>query len=249
MKGLLKEKRTLVTGGSSGLGRRIAVLFAEQGASVAIFGTNGQRLEEAKGEIGRAGGGDVVVEKVDVSRTDEVRKACDCLLGMWGGVDVLVNCAGITRDGLLLRMEEEDWDCVIDINLKSVYSLCRALVKPMVRARSGKIINVASVVGLVGNPGQTNYAASKAGMVGFTRSLAKELGRRDIRVNCIAPGFFATPMTDSLSDEQREEILRRIPMGRFGDPEELARVALFLASDLSGYITGQVLTVDGGMTA
>ena len=188
-------------------------------------------------------------ETVDVSNKAEVNEALDRLLGTWGGVDILVNCAGITRDKLFMRMEEDDWDQVIDTNLKSVYNLCHSLVRPMMKRRSGKIINVSSVIGLTGNPGQVNYAASKLGMVGFTRSLAKELAPRNINVNCIAPGFFETPMTDSLTEEQKEKIINKVPMGRLGDPIEIAHAAVFLASEKSNYITGQVLTVDGGMIA
>ena len=178
-----------------------------------------------------------------------MNEVIDRLIESWGGVDILVNCAGITRDKLFMKMGEDDWDQVIETNLKSVYNLSHALVRPMMKARHGKIINVTSVIGLTGNPGQVNYAASKLGMVGFTRSLAKELASRNINVNCIAPGFFETPMTNVLTDEQKEEILRKVPMGRLGNPKEIAHAAVFLASNMSDYITGQVLTVDGGMIA
>jgi len=250
--GLLKGKYALITGGTSGLGKQIALTFAQEGAHVAIIGTNLQRGKEVVLSIQAARNSSdqqVWFETVDVSNKAEVNDAVDRLLAAWGRVDILVNCAGITRDKLFIRMEEDDWDQVIDTNLKSVYNLCHSLVRPMMKRRSGKIINVSSVIGLTGNPGQVNYAASKLGMVGFTRSLAKELAPRGINVNCIAPGFFETPMTDSLTEEQKERIINKIPMGRLGDPKEIAHAAVFLASDKSNYITGQGLTVDGGMIA
>lgn len=249
---LLKGKKALITGGTSGLGKQIALSFAKQGAHVAIFGTNLQRAKDVAEQIQheRASSDQKVwFETVDVSKKDQVNEATERLLEAWGGLDVLVNCAGVTRDKLFMRMAEEDWDHVMDTNLKSVYNLCHAFVKPMMKARQGKIINVSSVIGLTGNPGQVNYAASKLGMVGLTGSLAKELGPRNINVNCIAPGFFKTPMTDKLNDDQKQSILSRVPMGRLGDPREVADAAVFLASDMSNYITGQVLTVDGGMLA
>jgi len=250
--GLLEGKYALITGGTSGLGKQIALTFAQEGAHVAIIGTNQQRGKEMVLSIQAARNSSdqqVWFEPVDVSKKAQVNDAVDRLLGAWGGIDILVNCAGITRDKLFMRMGEDDWDQVIDTNLKSVYNLCHSLVRPMMKRRSGKIINVSSVIGLTGNPGQVNYAASKLGMVGFTRSLAKELAPRNINVNCIAPGFFETPMTDSLTEEQKERIINKIPMGRLGDPKEIAHAAVFLASDKSNYITGQVLTVDGGMIA
>lgn len=249
---LLKGKRALITGGTSGLGKQIALAFAEEGAHVAIFGTNLQRAKEVAQKIqeGRDTSDQKVwFETLDVSKKDQVNEAVERLTTAWGGVDILINCAGVTRDKLFMKMSEEDWDQVMEINLKSVYNLSHALVRPMMKARSGKIINVSSVIGLTGNPGQVNYSASKLGMVGFTRSLAKELGPRNINVNCIAPGFFETPMTDALTDEQKKGILNRVPMGRLGNPKEIAHAAVFLASHMSDYITGQVLTVDGGMIA
>ena len=184
---------------------------------------------------------------VNVSEKLTVETAIQQLLTKWGQIDILVNNAGITRDGLLMRMTEEDWDQVIDVNLKSVYNTCQALVRSMIKAKSGKIINISSVVGLTGNAGQANYAASKSGMIGFTKALALELATRNICVNCIAPGFIQTRMTEALTDGQKEGILKKIPMGRMGDPQDIANAAVYLASNLSDYITGQVLTVDGGM--
>ncbi|MCP5506254.1 MAG: 3-oxoacyl-[acyl-carrier-protein] reductase [Chlamydiales bacterium] len=250
--GLLKGKKALITGGTSGLGKEIALTFAEEGADVAIMGTNLERarqvvteLEKNKTEEGQK----FWFDTVNVASKEEVNQSVDKLLKEWDGVDILINCAGITRDGLFMKMSEEDWDQVMNTNLKSVYNLSHALVRPMMKARKGKIINVTSVIGLTGNPGQVNYSASKLGMVGFTRSLAKELGARNINVNCIAPGFFETPMTNVLNEQQREGILKRVPMGRLGNPKEIAHAAVFLASHMSDYITGQVLTVDGGMIA
>jgi 3-oxoacyl-[acyl-carrier protein] reductase len=247
---LLKAKKALVTGGTAGIGREIAVAFVKQGADVAIFGTNEERsarvLQEMEGaRLTPQQRFDSFI--VDVSNKASVDKVVQELLAAWSHIDILVNNAGITRDGLLMRMSEEDWDQVIDINLKSVYNLCQALVRPMLKAKGGKIINISSIVGLTGNAGQANYAASKSGMIGFTKALAQELAKRGICVNCIAPGFIQTAMTDVLTEEQKGEILKKIPMGRVGNPQDIANAAVFLASNLSDYVTGQVLTVDGGM--
>lgn len=247
---LLKAKKALITGGTAGIGKEIAIAFARQGADVAIFGTNAERaaqvvqeLEQAKASLEQRFESVIV----NVAEKASVEGAIQQLLGKWGQIDVLVNNAGITRDGLLMRMSEEDWDQVIDTNLKSVYNTCQALVRPMIKAKGGKIINISSVVGLTGNAGQANYAASKSGMIGFTKALAQELATRNICVNCIAPGFIQTRMTDVLTEGQKEGLLKKIPMGRMGDPQDIANAAIFLASSLSDYVTGQVLTVDGGM--
>ncbi len=250
--GLLKGKRALVTGGTSGLGKQIALTFAEEGADVAVIGTNIERAKqivETLKAFRKSSDQRFWFDIVNVGNKQEVNETVGRLLKEWNGVDILVNCAGITRDKLFMKMDEDDWDQVIETNLKSVYNLSHALVRPMLKARKGKIINITSVIGLTGNPGQVNYAASKLGMVGFTRSLAKELGSRNINVNCIAPGFFETPMTEVLTEEQRKGILDRVPMGRLGNPKEIAHAAVFLASHMSDYVTGQVLTVDGGMIA
>ncbi|NRA90819.1 MAG: 3-oxoacyl-[acyl-carrier-protein] reductase [Simkaniaceae bacterium] len=248
--GLLKGKRALITGGTSGLGKEIALMFAEEGADVAILGTNKERAEkvvEALNVAKKDSEQQFRFDIVNVGSKEEVNRSTETLLKEWRTADILVNCAGITRDKLFMKMGEDDWDQVIETNLKSVYNLTHALVRPMMKARKGKIINITSVIGLTGNPGQVNYAASKLGIVGFTRSLAKELGSRNINVNCIAPGFFETPMTDVLTEEQRKGILDKVPMGRLGNPKEIAHAAVFLASHMSDYVTGQVLTVDGGM--
>lgn len=243
-------KKAIVTGGTAGIGQAIALAFAQHGASVAIFGTNEER---AKSVIQEMESIKINPEQrfcyflVDVSQTKDVERCVQQLLTDWEKVDILVNNAGITRDGLLMRMSEEDWDQVVDINLKSVYNTCRLLARPMMKERSGKIINISSVIGLTGNAGQSNYAASKAGMIGFTKSLAKELAGRNINVNCIAPGFIQTSMTQKLSDPIQEKILNNIPLSRLGQPHQIAQAVLFLASEWADYITGQVLTVDGGM--
>jgi len=247
---LLKGKTALITGGTAGIGKAIALLFAAQGADVAIFGTNQERAAQAVQEIEAARldpSQKVLSFLVDVSQSAAVEETIGKLLASFGKLDILVNNAGITRDNLLMRMSEEDWDVVMGVNLKSVYNTCRALARPMMKAKAGSIINITSVVGLTGNAGQVNYAASKAGMIGFTMSLAKELSSRGIRANCIAPGYIETQMTEVLPPQVKEGILTKIPLGRIGHPHDIAQAVLFLASDQSTYITGQVLAVDGGM--
>ena len=249
MNEILKDKVAIITGGTAGIGKAIAQAFLGQGAKVAVFGSNAERGAQAEAELGRQAvkGASVRFYQVDVSDHAAVEAAIKDVEKDLGGVGILVNNAGITRDNLLIRMKEDDWDRVLDVNLKSCFNTCRSLYRSMMKARGGTIINVTSVVGLTGNPGQVNYAASKSGMIGLTKSLAKELASRNVRVNCIAPGFVDTDMTDKLTDKQKEDSLTHIPMGRYGKPEEVAKVALFLASDMSGYVTGQVLAVDGGM--
>jgi 3-oxoacyl-[acyl-carrier protein] reductase len=247
---LLKAKKALITGGTAGIGKEIALAFAKQGADVAIFGTNAERAAQVVQELDQNKiSPDQQFESfiVNVSDKSSVETTIQQLLAKWGQIDVLVNNAGITRDGLLMRMTEEDWDEVIDVNLKSVYNTCQALVRAMIKAKGGKIINISSIVGLTGNAGQANYAASKSGMIGFTKALALELATRNVCVNCIAPGFIQTRMTDVLTDGQKEGLLKKIPMGRMGSPQDIANAAVYLASNLSDYVTGQVLTVDGGM--
>lgn len=247
---LLKGKTALVTGGTAGIGKAIAALYAVHGANVVIFGTNEEKGRAALEEI-KASGTDSQQKfyfyPVNVSCFKEVDETIAKILQEVGVVDILVNNAGITKDNLLLKMSEEDWDQVIEVNLKSVYNLCKALVRPMMKAKGGAVINITSVIGLTGNAGQINYAASKSGMIGFTKSFAKELAKKNIRANCIAPGYINTQMTGGLPEEVKAGILSKIPMGRIGEPCDIAQAALFLASDLAGYITGQVLTVDGGM--
>ena len=247
---LLSGKSALVTGGTAGIGKAIALLYAQHGADVVIFGTNMERAEQTVQEMEAAKvnpSQKFAYYLVDVSKTKDVKQVIDQLIAAWGKLDILVNNAGITKDNLLMKMSEEDWDAVIDTNLKSVYNTCQALVRTMMKARSGSIINISSVIGLMGNAGQANYAASKAGMIGFTKSLAKELSSRNVRANCVAPGYIETPMTGSLPPKVKEGIITKIPLGKIGRPIDIAHAALFLASDMSSYITGQVLTVDGGM--
>jgi len=247
---LLKGKVALITGGTAGIGKAIACLYAEHGADVAILGTNQERSEQALKEIEACKANPeqrTACFLVNVSKTKEVSETVEKLIQDWGKIDILVNNAGITRDNLLMKMSEEDWDLVMDVNLKSVYNTCKALCRPMMKARNGTIINVSSVIGLTGNAGQINYAASKSGMIGFTKSLAKELASRGVRANCIAPGYIETQMTDGLPAPVKEAIISKIPMSRIGQPRDIAHAALFLASDLSSYVTGQVITVDGGM--
>jgi 3-oxoacyl-[acyl-carrier protein] reductase len=244
----LKGKKALITGGTAGIGRAIAQCFAEAGADVAIFGTNRERAQETVSQMqAGAPSQSFRYEIVDVSKASEAEKAIETVLKEWENIDILVNNAGIVRDNLLMKMSEEEWDRVIEVNLKSMYTVCRPLVRSFLKARKGKIINISSVIGLAGNGGQTNYAASKAGIIGFTKALALELASRRIGVNCIAPGFIDTSMTEELTPPQKEGILKKIPLGYIGKPRDVAELALFLASDLSNYITGQVITVDGGM--
>ncbi len=248
----LEGKKAIVTGGTRGIGKAIAVLFAEHGADIAVFGTNeerGKEIIELLNQLKVSPSQKFIFRKVDVANHAEVKDITNQVLVEFENIDIVVNSAGITRDQLLMKMQEEDWDTVLDVNLKSVYNMSHALMRPMMKRRYGRIINITSVIGLTGNPGQVNYAASKSGMIGLTKSLAKEVASRGISVNCIAPGFIDTDMTNQLSEEQREAILKRVPMGRLGSAKEIAQAALFLASSDADYITGQVLTVDGGMTA
>lgn len=248
MNQFLMSQVAVVTGGNAGIGKAIAQKLSDQGARVAIFGTNAETGAAAVAEIqnGRPGA-EVRFYQVDVAQTASVEEALKKVLEDFGQVDILVNNAGITADQLLMKMTEDDWDRVMEINLKSCFNTCKAIVRSMMKAKKGKIINITSVVGLVGNAGQANYAASKAGMIGFSKALAKELASRNILVNCVAPGFIKTKMTDALTEAQKESILKGIPLGRLGDPDEVAHAVCFLASPLSNYMTGQVITIDGGM--
>lgn len=249
MNTLLKGQTAIITGGTAGLGKAIAIKFAEAGAKVAIFGTSNERGAQVVEEIRqKTNSDDAIFIRVDVANTADVDAAIKQVLERFSNVDILVNNAGITKDQLLMKMSEDDWDQVMDVNVKSCFNTCKSLVRTMMKARKGKIINMSSVVGLTGNAGQANYAASKAAIVGFTKSLAKELAPRNICVNCVAPGFITTPMTDALTEDQRKSALSRVPLGRMGEPQEIANAALYLASPLADYVTGQVLVVDGGMT-
>jgi 3-oxoacyl-[acyl-carrier protein] reductase len=245
--GQLQGKSAIVTGGSRGIGRAIAIELARRGASVVVnYNASQAAAHEVVESIAQAGS-TAIAFKADVSRLDEAAALVKAAVDAFGKLDILVNNAGTTRDTLLMTMSEEDWDAVINADLKSVFNCCKAAVRPMIRARSGRIINISSVVGLAGQGGQTNYAAAKAGVIGFTKSLARELGSRNITVNAVAPGFIPTALTDALSEEQKQAVIKATPLGRFGRPEEVAYAVSFLASDEAAFITGAVLSVDGGL--
>jgi len=245
---VLSGKTALVTGGGTGIGRAIALILARAGADVAIVNrSNIAAAEEVAAEIEKLGRRSLAL-KADVSNAADAENIVSQVLTSFGRLDILVNNAGTTRDTLLLRMSEEDWDTVIDTNLKGVFLMTKSALKSMVKQRQGKIINISSVMGLIGSAGQTNYCASKAGVIGFTRSLAKEVGARNIQVNAVAPGFIETAMTHALKDDFRDQIQKNIPAGRLGTVDDIAETVLFLASPSSNYITGQTLTVDGGLT-
>jgi 3-oxoacyl-[acyl-carrier protein] reductase len=241
-----KDKVAVVTGGNRGIGRGTALAFAREGASVAICGTNEATLAETAAEIEKAGV-KCFRQKTDVSNAGEVEAFAKGVLEAFGRVDALVNNAGITRDGLLVRMGEADWDAVLDVNLKGTFLVTKAFVKSMMKARQGRIVNITSVVGVRGNGGQANYSASKAGIIGLTKTTAREFAARNITCNAVAPGFIRTDMTGELGDKAREELLRQIPLGTLGESADVAGLVLFLASEEARYITGQVVCVDGGM--
>ncbi|OQM46257.1 beta-ketoacyl-ACP reductase [Anoxybacillus sp. UARK-01] len=244
---MLQGKVALITGASRGIGRAIALEFARQGAKVAVnYAGSEAKAKEVVDEIYRLGGEALAIQ-ADVSNTEAVEQMVKEVIDRYGRVDILVNNAGITRDNLLMRMKEEEWDDVININLKGVFNCTKAVTRPMLKQRYGRIINIASVVGVMGNPGQANYVAAKAGVIGLTKTAAKELASRSITVNAIAPGFIATDMTDRLNEEIQTEMLKQIPLARFGNPEDIANMVAFLASDAASYITGQTIHVDGGM--
>lgn len=244
---LLDGKVALVTGASRGIGRAIAIRLAAEGAKVAInFAGNTEKAEAVKAEI-EAAGGEALLVQANVADAAAVEEMVAKVVEAFGGIDVLVNNAGITRDGLLVRMKDEDFDAVLDTNLKGVFYCTKAVSKLMMKKRSGRIVNMTSVVGVNGNAGQTNYAAAKAGVIGFSKSAAKELASRGITVNMVAPGFIDTDMTSVLSDKAKEAALAGIPLQRMGTPENVANAVAFLVSDQAAYITGQVIHVDGGM--
>lgn len=244
---MIEQKVAVVTGASRGIGRAIARELASKGVFVIInYNGSKERAEEVKAEIEKDGGS-AAVYQCNVSQFDECERFLKDVVKEYGRIDILVNNAGITRDGLLMKMSEEDFDRVIDVNLKGTFNTIRFASRQMLKQRSGRIINMSSVVGISGNAGQANYASSKAGVIGLTKATARELASRGITVNAVAPGFIETEMTDVLSDTVKEASVAQIPLGRFGKPEDIAKTVAFLASDDAGYITGQVIQVDGGM--
>lgn len=244
---MLKGKNVIVTGATRGIGREIALTLAQNGANIAMNYRNlNSEVEDLINEI-KSFGVDALAIKCDVSIIEEVDNFVKEVKSHYNTIDVLVNNAGITKDGLIIRMKEEDFDDVLDVNLKGTFNTTKSVSSIMVRQKYGKIINISSVVGIAGNAGQCNYAASKAGVIGFSKSVARELASRNINVNVVAPGYINTDMTKNLPDKVKEEIIKSIPMKKIGDPKEVANLVLFLSSNLSDYITGQVINVDGGM--
>lgn len=243
----LSGKTALVTGAGRGIGRATAIKLGAAGAKVAInYNASEAQAQDVVAAI-KAAGGEAQAVKADVSKADEVDAMVNGLVKEWGKIDILVNNAGITRDNLMMRMSQDEWDAVLDTNLRSAYFCTKAVLRSMLRNRWGRIISLSSVVGLTGNAGQANYAAAKAGLIGFTKSVAREVGGRNITANAIAPGFIETDITAGLADELKASMLKSIPADRYGQPEDIANAVVFLASDLAAYINGQVLNVDGGM--
>jgi 3-oxoacyl-[acyl-carrier protein] reductase len=242
----LEGKVALITGGGRGIGRDIALLFAQEGADIALCDVNTEIAQSTQKEI-EALGRRAASFATDVTAFKQVEEMVNLILDNFKHIDILVNNAGITRDNLLLRMSEEDWDKVLAVNLKGVFNCTKAVSKAMIKQRSGKIINIASIIGIMGNAGQANYAASKGGIISFTKSIARELASRNVNSNAVAPGFIQTAMTDKLNDAQKSAMLANIPLNRLGLPSDVARACLFLASSDSDYITGQTIVVDGGM--
>ena len=243
----LEGRVSLVTGASRGIGKAIALKLASLGSKVVV----NYREREAEANsvveaIASQGGGEAIAIKADVADTEAVKAMVEQVTDRWGSIDILVNNAGITRDTLVLRMGDKDWDEVIDTNLRGAYLCTKFALRSMIRQRRGRIINISSIAGVMGNPGQSNYAASKGGLIAFTKSVAREIGSRNITVNAVAPGFIATDMTDKLPSERKESVLAIIPLQRFGEPEDVAELVAFLASEKAGYITGQVICIDGG---
>lgn len=245
--GRFDGKSAIVTGASRGIGREIALLLAKEGARVAVNYSGSKDKADDVVKLITESGGEAFAIQADVSDADGVKNMVDKTMEMFGSIDILVNNAGITRDNLLMRMKEDEWDDVININLKGVFLCTKGVTRQMMRQRAGRIVNVASIVGVSGNPGQANYVAAKAGVIGFTKTAAKELASRNINVNAVAPGFITTDMTDALSEEVKNQMLSVIPLGKLGRPEDVARTVLFLLSEDADYITGQTIHVDGGM--
>jgi 3-oxoacyl-[acyl-carrier protein] reductase len=242
----LKDKVALITGGARGIGQAIALTFAKEGADIVVADVNLEIAQKTASEIENLGAKALALE-MDVTNYDLVEAGINKILDKMGKVDILVNNAGITKDNLVLRMSQAEWDAVINVNLKGTFNCIKAVSRPMVKQRSGRIISIASIIGLMGNPGQANYAASKAGIIALTKTIAKELASRNINANAVAPGFIQTEMTAKLPEDIRKKMLEAIPLAKLGTPQDVANLCLFLASDESSYITGQTITIDGGM--
>ena len=242
----LEGKVALITGGARGIGQAIAMTFAKEGADIVVADVNLEIAQKTAAEIEALGRKALALE-MDVTNYEKVEEGINKILDKMGKVDILVNNAGITKDNLLMRMSQAEWDAVINVNLKGTFNCIRAVSRPMVKQRSGRIISIASIIGLMGNPGQANYAASKAGIIALTKTVAKELASRNINANAVAPGFIQTEMTAKLPEDLKKRMLEAIPLAKLGSPNDVANLCLFLASDESSYITGQVITVDGGM--
>ena len=243
---IFPNRVTIVTGASQGIGETIAREFAAQGAAVVLVDIQKDKLEAVAAAI-TAEGGRAVVHPADVSKSEQAQAVAEAVIKEFGKIDHLINNAGITRDNLLMRMKEDEWDAVLAVNLKGIFNFTKAVVRSMLSARSGRIVNLSSVAGAMGNAGQTNYSASKAGVIGFTKALAREVGSRGITVNAVAPGYIVTPMTAGLSEANKQAFLAAIPLQRFGEPDDVARAVRFLCSDDAAYITGQVIHVNGGL--
>jgi 3-oxoacyl-[acyl-carrier protein] reductase len=247
----LKGKVAIVTGGGRGIGREIALALAAQGANIVLVDVDEKTLKEAEAEVsargGSALGGKAMSIKADVTSSADMEKLADEAMAKFGSIDILINNAGITRDNLIMRMKEDEWDKVLTINLKGTFNCTKAVSRYMMKQRSGRIVNIASVIGIAGNVGQANYAASKGGVIAFTKSAAREFAPRNINVNAVAPGFIQTAMTDVLKEDVKSKMMERIPLARLGTPKDVADAVMFLVSDASSYITGQTIVVDGGM--
>jgi 3-oxoacyl-[acyl-carrier protein] reductase len=244
---LIEGKKAIVTGGARGIGKEIVTTFIENGASVYFIDLNESEFMDEYEKIAADKGVSVGFRQANVADEDQVKEAVEGIIEESGGIDIVVNNAGITRDGLIFRMSAKDWHDVLEVNLTSAFYVTKTIARHLIKRRGGSIVNIASIVGVIGNAGQANYSASKAGLIGLTKTTARELASRNVRVNAVAPGFIKTPMTDKLKDEQKEALQAQIPLVRLGEPSEVASTVLFLASDMSSYITGQVIGIDGGM--